>query len=501
MVWLTQAYGAWPQALGATVIAWEESRGEAGGGHDRDAGGQSGRHEEGILRSEQRLLGYAVSLLQAVTTSDTLGHREHEWDRDGPRDMPSRGRIIGGVLSDEGVHANLTASLQACGIGGVVPLLSSFFLDSRVVSILRWRGGDDGTSDGWCPVSRWGARCALEALKVLTNVARIDLALLQRMIGSVAVQVEFSHLALQVLRICGGAAARDKRVGAGGGALGVDWCVVGDPPPANSSAGRAMTRILDEMVLLLGYLATPTAVGGASSVLGGWRNVGMVIRALCELDVSYFISPARREVLLPSLVTATLYNAELLPVMEESVSCQLVQQYLESYLAAHANAGVISTATVSGEGGVGLLRHWHSLPPVGVPSRFHLSMRLGFEGWGKAVAFYTEAQERRAVLRQVTAGLDMAQLAAGVPVVDAQEGEEEEGDDERGEASGKIPTIRLSEAEVLSLSQSLSSCASGHEGVSGGGGGLSSARSARGLSSGHEGVLSGAGGADEVMST
>jgi hypothetical protein len=131
---------------------------------------------------------------QAITAGDTLGKR-----------------VRGGV-ADEGVLVNLISSLQACGLGGVVPLLSSLFLDSRVSCILRWRAGGEGGAgseeeaaggagcggDGWGSVSKWGAQCALAALKVLTNVALIDLRLLQRILGSVTVQAEFSHIALQV---------------------------------------------------------------------------------------------------------------------------------------------------------------------------------------------------------------------------------------------------------------------------------------------------------------
>jgi len=61
-----------------------------------------------------------------------------------------------------------------------------------------------------------------------------------------------------VLRTCGGAGARDGCSSSGGSGVGIGWGGVGEQPPANSSAGRAIGRILDEMILLLGYLATPT---------------------------------------------------------------------------------------------------------------------------------------------------------------------------------------------------------------------------------------------------
>ena len=109
-------------------------------------------------------------------------------------------------------------------------------------------------------------------------------------------------------------------------------------------------KILDEMILLLGYLATPSG-SGASSVFAGWRNGVMIVQALCDLDISYFISPARREVLLPSLVISTYYNPELLQVMEESVSRSLLQQYLGGYVTAAANGGVVSS--IAGAGSTG----------------------------------------------------------------------------------------------------------------------------------------------------
>ena len=38
----------------------------------------------------------------------------------------------------------------------------------------------------------------------------------------------------------------------------------------------------------------------------------------------------------------------------------------------------------------GLSRHWHSLPPSGVPSRFHLATRFSAANWHKALAWYRE---------------------------------------------------------------------------------------------------------------
>jgi hypothetical protein len=258
-------------------------------------------------------------------------------------------------------------------------------------------------------------------------------------------------------------------------------------------------KILDEMILLLGYLATPSG-SGASSVFAGWRNGVMIVQALCDLDISYFISPARREVLLPSLVISTYYNPELLQVMEESVSRSLLQQYLGGYVTAAANGGVVSSiagagstgsagggagASAGGGGGGagsgggaggtwggggasfpvdGLSRHWHSLPPAGVPWRFHLATRLAASKWEKALGWF----QSRSSLPGVNTW-NMSMEAGG-----DRDDEDEDEEEARGVGEKKsMPSICLSEAEVLKLSRELSSCTSGHDesGLSAGGGG------------------------------
>jgi hypothetical protein len=212
-------------------------------------------------------------------------------------------------------------------------------------------------------------------------------------------------------------------------------------------------------------------------------------------------------------------------VMEDAVSSVVLQQYLSSYLTANSNGGILSTAGVSGTacggsgigagagegagagvgGGAGggsvtsfpvdgLSRHWHSLPPSGVPSRFHLGTRFGSEGWARALEWYQAATDRMRVVGAVgsVAGI----LDGGGWHKDGGQGEkeEEENEEKDDDRTGKrgMPSIRLSEAEVLKLSVSLSSCTSGPEGV------LSeSVRGGEVLSSGQEGVISGLAEADD----
>lgn len=156
----------------------------------------------------------------------------------------------------------------------------------------------------------------------------------------------------------------------------------------------------------------------------------------------------------------------------------------------------------------GLSRHWHSLPPAGVPSRFHLATRFSLGSWDKALAWYNHTACKHASAAAVAAASGACEYARGwagrleaqgLPLLHEEEageehGEEEEDDEKGAEREGgrrpKLPAVCLSEAEMLKLSLSLSSCTSGQEGAP-----LSGGRGGRGdvLSSGPEGVLSGRG--------
>ncbi|KAJ1482352.1 hypothetical protein T484DRAFT_1897853, partial [Baffinella frigidus] len=143
--------------------------------------------------------------------------------------------------------------------------------------------------------------CTHGALRVLSNVGALDRALLQRMLGSVALQAEFSHVALQLMQTFGDCEGHE--MGGGASAGGADR----DAP------------VLHELVLVLGYMASSPS-SRARSVFAGWRHGVMLLRALCALPVCYFAAPPRREVLLPTLIAATYRNRDLLKVLVQDVS-------------------------------------------------------------------------------------------------------------------------------------------------------------------------------------
>lgn len=119
-------------------------------------------------------------------------------------------------------------------------------------------------------------------------------------------------------------------------------CAVGRGAPASplmhgsglnpAEAYTLFSYILDELILLIGYLAVPDGEG--RSHFSGWRNGVMMLEQLCSLPLSYFISPRLREVLLPTLVLATYKNKHLLTVMRRDVSTVMVSKVSIAHTAA-----------------------------------------------------------------------------------------------------------------------------------------------------------------------
>ena len=124
--------------------------------------------------------------------------------------------------------------------------------------------------------------------KAKTQIAEIPETQIAEIGGANAkTQIAGSHVSAtpQVLRTCGGAGTRDSRPGdsergvVGGG-------VWGDLPPASSSAGRDMSRILDEMVLLV---LQKLVLGLSAQLVNPFVVLGVIVSGRRHYDRIYYI--------------------------------------------------------------------------------------------------------------------------------------------------------------------------------------------------------------------
>lgn len=288
--------------------------------------------QHGVARDHLRVLDLSLALLQEITggggdsgdgasngkkldgmpaadSGGTEGASYPSSDANGSNTLPGTGSLGGddnigrSEVTPRAPREGLLLALEASGLGGVVPLLSTLVLEKSL---------GEGFREAEVLASASGA------LRVLANVAALDRALLQRMLGSVALQAEFSHVALhlvQAFAASDGEAA--ERIEAGAAA-----------PDA---------AVLHELVLVLGYMAAAKPSSRARSVFAGWRHGVMLLRALCALPAPYFASPALREVLLPTLVAATYRNRDLLAVLRESLSPLILHSFVLDHLSAATN--------------------------------------------------------------------------------------------------------------------------------------------------------------------
>ena len=329
----------------------------------RICGGSSSDTDRETLFESVRLISASIKLLESITMCSESGGQ------------------VNTAVTDATVVQGLLAMLEECSLCGIVPLLSALFLECQIDK--SWlqppseaRGALFNTRDAIGDT----IACAASALRVLTNVAVLDLGLLQRVLSTAGIQGEFSHVALQVLESVG--------------------CAVGRGPPTSTQmhgsglspadAFTLFSYILDELILLIGYLAVGDGQG--RSHFAGWRNGVKMLEQLCALPLSYYISPRLREVLLPTLLLATYKNRQLLSVMRRDVAPAMISKFVEHQVtveeAQKLKGGSVEVPSSQAEG---LSRPWSRLPPPSVPCRFHLANRFQRSEWDAAAAWFNKA--------------------------------------------------------------------------------------------------------------
>jgi hypothetical protein len=314
-----------------------------------DSQSTKGTGNQGIMDHLQ-ILDVSVTLIEAVTMCHEIGGK------------------IKTAIDNQAVMTNLVSALDEGRLVGLVPLLSTIFLDVKICKFqmatdsqsirerdfIKSSGGFDELRQG-----RVGIDCAVKSLRALNNMAVLDLSLVQRSLGSVVICSEFSHVALEILESCGNSQN------------------FGNLSPRNCSSPTC--EMLHELILLIGHMAF-SITPDVPSPFSGWRNGIKMLQQLCDLPISYFASPALREILLPTLVTATFKNPALLDAMRNQVSVGLLATYLDHYILCMHNRGL----DPNGSPFDGLSKEWARLPSPSVPSRFHLGNRFPPTTWSDA---------------------------------------------------------------------------------------------------------------------
>jgi hypothetical protein len=155
------------------------------------------------------------------------------------------------------------------------------------------------------PNSTW--TIIFSTVKVLNNVATLDLAFLQSFLGPDEYQVEMFHLFSHFLWYC--TATQDEE------------------------SALKQSKLLHEIILLAGYYALQNS---RAQDLFQWGNSPTILQQLCSLPFQYFSDPRYKTILFPTLIAVCFRNSHNSTILQQEISPNMLAEYLRSELSLHA---------------------------------------------------------------------------------------------------------------------------------------------------------------------
>lgn len=135
-----------------------------------------------------------------------------------------------------------------------------------------------------------------DALCMLNFMATVDLNVLQTSLGAEGVSLEFRHIISHLLCVCSEGKNED---------------------------------LLHEVILIGGYF---TVLNTDNQVFVQTGRPPTLLQHLCSLPFQYFSDPRLRNVLFPTLIAACFQNEENKKIIEQEVSCALLENYIEEQM-------------------------------------------------------------------------------------------------------------------------------------------------------------------------
>lgn len=165
---------------------------------------------------------------------------------------------------------------------------------SFLYAILMNDGSQQSSSSPTLPEST--INLVIEALGMLNFMGTVDLKVLQASLGAEGVSLEFRHIISHLLCVCSEGKNED---------------------------------LLHEVILVVGYF---TVLNNDNQVFVQTGRPPTLLQHLCSLPFQYFSDPRLRNVLFPTLIAACFENEENKKIIEQEVSCALLENYIEEQI-------------------------------------------------------------------------------------------------------------------------------------------------------------------------
>ncbi|XP_033108784.1 S phase cyclin A-associated protein in the endoplasmic reticulum-like [Anneissia japonica] len=195
----------------------------------------------------------------------------------------------------------LIVTFQATGLGGIVSLLYGVLL----------HGGSPSRGDAVIPpeLPEHTLSVVNAGIRMLSNIALLDLTILQSALGEEGISLEFRHIATYLIWYC--------------------------------SHYQNYSDLLHEVMLIVGYF---TVFHHENQIIVQSGKTPTLLQQLCALPFQYFSDPRLMAILFPTLIACCHNNQENKIILEQEMSCMLLATFIEEKLRDKEKAKLLPTA-------------------------------------------------------------------------------------------------------------------------------------------------------------
>ncbi|XP_071964782.1 S phase cyclin A-associated protein in the endoplasmic reticulum-like isoform X2 [Antedon mediterranea] len=229
----------------------------------------------------------------------------------------------------------LIVTFQATGLGGIVSLLYGVLL----------HGGAPSRGDAVTPpeLPEHTLSVVNAGIRMLSNIALLDLTILQSALGEEGISLEFRHIATYLIWYC--------------------------------SHYVNYSDLLHEVMLIVGYF---TVFHHENQIIVQSGKTPTLLQQLCALPFQYFSDPRLMAILFPTLIACCHNNSENKIILEQEMSCMLLAIFIEEKLRDKEKAKLLPTAAKAKE----------KEKEKDGSTRMSLESRFPEKNWQEAISFF-----------------------------------------------------------------------------------------------------------------
>jgi len=161
------------------------------------------------------------------------------------------------------------------------------------------------------------------SIKILNNLASLDLVFIQNFLGSDDYQVEMFHL-IKFLLIC---CTEDNEV-SDGDSIGLKKD--SGHHSSTTSSSDLKCQLLSEVILMIGYY---TLQNEHNQEVLQWGKSPTILQSLCNLPFQYFSNARYKHILFPTLIVACFMNDRNTILLQQELNLNYLVIYLEEAVA------------------------------------------------------------------------------------------------------------------------------------------------------------------------